>query len=143
MKLIPFQNKHIDEVSEIFESNIPYYFHESEKAEFLNFLNCPDILYFVLKDATKIIGAGGIGENKDGTVSLCWGMIHKEKHGKGFGTFLVRERINLCEKYFPNQTIITYTSQLTEEFFRKFGFKTIEAIEDYWVKGIHLRKMVL
>ena len=143
MKLIPYKIEYFEQVIEIFKSNIPKFFHHTELNEFINFLKHPDIEYFILEDNGVIVGAGGIGLNEDQSVSLCWGMIDKRKQSNRFGEFLLLERIKLINNKFPKHKIISNTSQLTEQFFEKYGFITIQSDEDYWAPGIHLRKMVL
>ena len=143
MILVPYTISNYNQVLKIFESNIPDFFHPSEKKEFSDFLMATTIEFYILINNDQIIGAGGIGLNSDETVSLCWGMIHKSHHNNKYGKFLLQERIRLIQKKFPGKKIVSNTSQITEGFFRKFGFNTVQSEDNYWAPGIHLRKMIL
>ncbi len=131
-------------VISIFRSNIPKYFSIEEEAELRNFLaDISSIEYFVVENEGAIIGAGGISLNKDQTVSLCWGMVRNDFIGKGLGKQLTEFRINLSHEKFGNLPIVISTSQHTQGFYEKFGFKLTERIEDGFALGIDNCKMRL
>jgi [ribosomal protein S18]-alanine N-acetyltransferase len=131
-------------LKEIFFSNVPTYFADFEWNDFEGFLkddivdNC---FYDVVLFNSKIIGAGGIAQNDDKSISLCWGMIDEAYHKKGFGKKLLQHRLKLSQAHFPNQTIVISTTQHTYAFFVKYGFKTTEIKNDFWAKDLHLYKM--
>ena len=131
-------------LKEIFFSNVPKYFADFEWKDFEGFLK-DDIVdgcyYDIIVYGTKIIGAGGIAQNEDKSISLCWGMIDAAYQKKGFGKKLLQHRLKLSQKHFPNQTIVISTTQHTYSFFEKYGFKTTEIKNDFWATDLHLYKM--
>jgi N-acetylglutamate synthase-like GNAT family acetyltransferase len=131
------------ELLSIFESNVPDYFAPHEKDYFDTYVDEHPNEYSVLFLNSKIIGAGGIALNKDDTVSLVWGMIGKDYHKQGYGEALLKFRLIKAKENYPGKIIVSNTSQFTEGFFAKYGFKTVYTKDNYWAAGLHLRKMTL
>lgn len=136
-----------------FQSNIPTYFTPDEIHEFAGFLNDRAIptadeiqstfYYVVLKDGL-VIGCGGIGEReRDGTVTLAWGLIHADYHRQGFGKLLLQHRLEEAFKIYPTKTIYLDTSQHSAPFFAKFGFETTKITDDFYMSGLHRYDMEL
>lgn len=144
MKFRKYNEADEENVISIFRSNIPKYFSKEEEAGLRNFLaDISSIEYFVIENEGAIIGAGGISLNKDQTVSLCWGMVRNDFIGKGLGKQLTEYRINLSKEKFCNLPIVISTSQHTQGFYEKFGFKLVERIADGFALGIDNCKMRL
>ena len=65
---------------DVFDSNIPEFFSESEREEFVEFLQRLPGRYGVVVDSNaRIVGCGGIAASRadpDG-VDLTWGMVHQ------------------------------------------------------------------
>jgi len=133
----------LDAVIEIFRSNIPKYFSDSEEQGLRDFLVEFADLYSVVEENGEVVGAGGIGLNDDDTVSLCWGMVHREHLGTGVGKILTQYRIERSREVFGDKPIVTSTSQLTEGFYEKFGLKTFERKKDAFGPGLDECKMRL
>ena len=124
--------------------DIPKYFGPSEEPglrEFLISTRGQD--YYVIADNEVVIGAGGIALNDDDTVSLCWGMIRKDHLGTGLGKRLTEFRIRACRARFGSRAMVTSTSQHTEGFYEKFGFRTVEHTPDGFGPGLDICKMRL
>ena len=131
-------------VISVFRSNIPKYFSEEEESGLRNFLaDVRSVEYFVIENAGEIVGAGGIALNEDETVSLCWGMVRNDFIGKGLGKRLTEFRINLSREKFGSLSIVISTSQHTQGFYEKFGFKLTERIPNGFAPGIDNCKMSL
>lgn len=144
MNFREFTKNDTESVLAVFRSNIPKYFSPQEEAGLRNFLaDIRSMKYFVAENFGEIIGAGGIALNEDKTVSLCWGMIRNDFLGKGLGKQLTEFRINLSRENFGNLPIVVSTSQHTQGFYEKFGFKLIERIPDGFAPGIDDCKMRL
>ena len=79
MNLRPYISPDLESVVAVFRSNIPKFFGPGEEAGLRNFLSdTRGENYFVAQLDDEIIGAGGIAQNEDGTVSLCWGMLRAD-----------------------------------------------------------------
>ncbi len=125
----------------IFDSNVPDYFDHSERQHFENFLNKMNCPYFVYLDQNEVIGAGGFVREKEGDARIVWLMVDRNKHSSGVGRAMMEffeERIKAQKTY---EVISLMTSQHTDVFYEKMGYKTTKAEDDYWAKGMHLRYM--
>ncbi len=142
MHIRPYSESDLDAVVEVLRSNIPKYFGLSEEPGLLEFLADAEH-YYVIEIDSEVVGAGGIGLNEDDTVSLCWGMVHREHLGTGLGKKLTEFRIERSLEHFGNKPMVTSTSQHTEEFYQKFGFVTVEHTPDGFGPGIDICKMRL
>lgn len=144
MNIRKYNGNDAENVVSIFRSNIPKYFSREEEPELRNFLaDIRSVEYFVVENNSEIIGAGGIALNEEETVSLCWGMVRNDFIGKGLGKRLTEFRINLSREKFGKLPIVISTSQHTQGFYEKFGFKLIECIPNGFAPGIDNCKMRL
>ena len=134
----------LDAVVAIFRSNIPKYFGPEEEPGLRNFLQDErGEDFFMLEIEGDPVGCGGIALNGDETVSLCWGMIREDHLGAGLGKALTEFRIALSADKFPGVPMVISTSQHTEGFYEKFGFRLIEHTPDGYGPGIDICKMRL
>lgn len=137
-----------------FTSNIPLFFAEHELAEFDAFLdnfhrpNANDkgyitTYYDVIELEGNVIACGGYG-CKDGgkTVSLAWGLVHREWHKKGWGKMLLEHRLAQIAQRFPDLPFVLDTTQHSYAFFEKFGFVVTQVTTDFYEKGLDRYDMV-
>lgn len=125
MRFRPFTSDDLNAVVEIFRSNIPKYFGAEEESFLRDFLaEYPDD-YFVGEVEGDLIAAGGVALNADDTVSLCWGMVHADDLGTGLGRKLTEFRIEKSLDKFGGRPLVTRTSQHTQVFYEKLGFRLI------------------
>jgi predicted GNAT family N-acyltransferase len=144
MLIRPFSQDDLEAVVAVFRSNIPKYFGPSEEPGLREFLATEHVEHYsVIESNGEVVGAGGIGLNDDDTVSLCWGMVRSDHIGTGLGKLLTEYRIELSREVFGDKPMVTSTSQLTEGFYNKFGFVTIEHTPDGFGPGIDICKMRL
>lgn len=143
MEIRPYLEKDIDAVVAVFRSNIPKYFEYSEEPGLREFLAEFADNYSVIDLNGDIVGAGGIALNDDDTVSLCWGMVHNDHLGTGLGKLLTEYRIERSRELFSDKPMVTSSSQLTEGFYKKFGFVTVEHTPDGFGPGLDICKMRL
>ena len=122
----------------IFDSNVPTYFSTSERQEFEAFLLDLPGPYLMMKHAELgVIGCGGYAFNQaDKSADLCWGMVHKDFHKKQFGKALLGERLTRIKANPDIGIIHLNTCQLTEHFFEKIGFETINIKKDGFAPGL-------
>ena len=130
----------------IFDSNSPWFVHPEEKEDMYKFLTeeLSELVYWIM--FVDGIGVGMCGyhydQEKDEGI-LCWGLLHQDHHGKHLGEKMLLHRIDELKKISPSVKIICRTSQITEGFFARYGFKTLHAEDNYWAPGLHLRTMQL
>jgi ribosomal protein S18 acetylase RimI-like enzyme len=124
---------------EVFDSNIPEFFSESERDDFIGFLERLPGRYGVVVDTTgRIVGCGGIAASRTEPrgADLTWGMVHRSLHRHGIGRVLTRERLVWAEQM-PNVSVIQLnTSHLTDAFYEKFGFRTVKRIPNGYREGL-------
>ena len=125
----------------VFDSNLPEYFAEGERAYFEAFLDVEitaGARYYVVEtdDDTgtgRLSACGGFSLN-EGAVYLRWGMVARHAQGKGLGRRLLAARLQGIEttfqQQFPGQAIRIHTSPLTEAFYRQHGFKIEEVVPE-------------
>ncbi|MBC7862092.1 MAG: GNAT family N-acetyltransferase [Bacteroidia bacterium] len=146
MEFIPYKSEFLQYAEEIFDSNVPDFVGAEEKENLQFFLEkeTSELSYFIVFNENEAVGMCGycFEKEKDEAV-LCWGLLHRKHHLKKIGTKMLQFRIAEIKKISATAKIICRTSQVTEGFFAKFGFKTFEAKENYWGEGLHLRSMIL
>jgi ribosomal protein S18 acetylase RimI-like enzyme len=124
---------------DVFDSNIPEFFSESEREDFCAFLDrLPGRYYVVVDDTGRIVGCGGIAASRTDPhgANLTWGMIHRALHRSGIGRLLTRERLGCVEQMPEVSVVYLDTSHLTEAFYEKFGFRTVKRIPNGYREGL-------
>lgn len=130
----------------VFRSNIPKYFTPPEEKELNEFLATKMVAdYYVVELRGDVVGSGGIAYNDidPPTISLCWGMVRQDHLGTGLGKLLTEFRIELARKKYPGLPITIGTSQHTQGFYEKFGFRLVEHTPDGFGPGIDSCRMRL
>lgn len=133
----------MESVVAVFRSNIPKYFGSDEEAGLRDFLAEYFEDYYVVEVDGEVVGSGGIALNEDRTVSLCWGMIRSDHLGTGLGKKLTKFRIERSREKFGDLSIVISTSQHTQGFYEKLGFRLTEHTPDGFGRGIDICKMRL
>ncbi len=135
---------------EAFKTNVPKFFTKAEIIDFADFLDKVDgktaeseTLYYVVTLGGKIIGCGGIGcYLQKNEASLCWGLIERNFHKKGYGEIFLKYRLNEIDKHFPNAKIKIDTTQHSAPFFAKYGFVTTKITKDFYAEGMDRYDMI-
>lgn len=138
-----YSEEHLPEIIFVFRSNIPKYFFDYEEKDLIEDLPEFHRTFYVMLLDEKIVGAGGYALNEDDTVSLCWGMVHKDHHKKNLGKALLEFRLSEIKKNYPGKTIVNVTSQHTTGFFEKYGFKIVSVTKDGFGPALDNCKMEL
>ena len=143
LQIREFASQDKDQVMENFKQNVPRYFAVSEIKEFENYLESGIEKYFVAEIEGEIVGAGGVNFADNKTVGqMSWGFIKAEFHGCGFGSKLVKHRIDYLNSISTVEKIVLGTSQHTYKFYEKNGFVLKEVRKDYWAKDFDLYDMI-
>ncbi len=138
-----YTHRDFERCLEIFESNTPPYFDESERREFVAFLADP-VPYFVIESEDGLVVAcGGLKFSDDPRrAHLCWGMVDRMMHRAGLGRMLLQRRLEWVRKHEPLVAEVwTQTSPHTAAFFEKHGFSIVREEPDFWAPGLHLVEM--
>jgi ribosomal-protein-alanine N-acetyltransferase len=137
-----YKNEDKGNVLALFRLNVPTYFSPEEEKGLIYYLDHEIEKYFVLEVKNKIIGCGGINfaENK-AIGKISWDFMHPDYHGQGFGTMLLKHRLDILKEMKGLNKIMVRTSQLAYQFYEKSGFEVVEKIKDYWAKGFDLYTM--
>jgi ribosomal protein S18 acetylase RimI-like enzyme len=130
------------EVKRIFLENVPKFFGLEELGDLADYLLLHHETYFVLIKDDCIVGAGGYHFPGIKKARLSWNFVSPSCQGLGIGKTLIQHCMNEIQKHNPEEMEV-WTSQLAFKFYERFGFKTIETKDDFWVKGLHLHKMTL
>jgi ribosomal protein S18 acetylase RimI-like enzyme len=130
---------------EVFDSNVPEFFRVEEREEFTAFLKALPGPYLVVPDATgQVVGCGGYAVPQGtATADLCWGMVRRELHGRGYGRLLTRLRIERAMRDPSVRRIDLNTSQHTVGFYERLGFRTVEVKKDGFAPGLDRHNMQL
>ena len=128
----------------LFDSNTPKFFGVEERPSFENFLQRQPCPFFVVEAEALIVACGGYcREASSENIVLAWGMVRGDLHRQGVGTFLLLERLKVIFHENPAAKVIIDTSQHSQSFFARFGFKSTQLIPDYYAPGLHRVDMVL
>ena len=127
----------------VFDSNREPFFAVSERAEFETFLDqhTAESYYAVVLEDGAVVACGGFGEF-DGRLALTWGMVQRAAHRNRYGTLLLAHRLEALRRVHGSEPVYINTSQHTEGFFAKHGFRTLAVKADGFAPGLHKVSMV-
>ena len=144
MRIVPYDSKYFKNCIKIIQSNTPKYIDYSEHSDYEDYLSRDDEIYFVLFEKSNIVACGGYGLNKSrAKVVLSWGLVHSQHHNKGYGSALLKYRLNHIKNNYPDIEIHLDTSQKTYKFFEKFGFNVKQISKNGYGKVLDRYDMVL
>jgi len=128
---------------QVFESNVPDFFVEGERAEFGTFLDELPGPYFVIEDeAGAVIACGGFAESP-GLADLCWGMVRRDLHRRGIGDLLLRERLARITARADIRLVRLDTTQHTRAYYERAGFRVDRVTRDGYAPGMDRYDMLL
>ncbi len=139
----PYQQSDLSICLKIFDSNTPPYFDPSERGDFEDFLHRQPCPYFVLEQDGETIACGGYFSNPNGDIVLAWGMVRRDLHKSGFGSLLLKERIQKIRIHDSGHRIVIDTSQHSQGFFCRHGFRSTGITENHYGPGLHRVDMEL
>jgi [ribosomal protein S18]-alanine N-acetyltransferase len=121
----------------IFDGNTPPFFDPSERPTFESFLERQPCPFFVLEQDGQVVACGGYGTEKNGDIVLAWGMVQRDLHKHGLGSILLAKRIEKIMQSDPQAHIVIDTSQHSQAFFERQGFRVTGGAENYYGPGLH------
>lgn len=113
------------------------------------FLQCLDQKigpYFVMEDRRgQLAGCGGYVEHRGrlATAGLIWGMISRDLHGQGFGTYLLAGRLERIRAESRFSDVRIETTPMSQGFFAGFGFLPVRIQPNGFGQGYDLVEMSL
>ncbi|MEM8995016.1 MAG: GNAT family N-acetyltransferase [Acidobacteriota bacterium] len=144
MEIIDYSGEHQKDCVRVLESNLGQYFVEREIRDFVEFLEgeaTVEPYFVVINDAAEVAACGGITATADKAV-LTWGLVEHRLHGKGIGQLLLRHRLRSIRERYGALPVEIETSQKTQGFFEKYGFRPVRRDEDGISKGLDRVLMV-
>lgn len=142
----PYEPQDRDACLALFDGNVPRFFALSERADFARFLERlrSDGTYLVLEREGRVVACGGLGVSADGAMGeLCWGMVDRTCHGQGLGRALTEARLRVAATKPGLRRIRLDTSQHTQGFYARFGFRTLSVTPDGYGPGLDRWDMIL
>lgn len=125
---------------DVFTSNIPEFFSESERDDFIDFLGrLPGRYGVVVDDCNRIVACGGVAHSRSNPkgAALTWGMVRRDLHRQGIGRILTNVRMEWIRQMPDITDAYIDTSHLTEAFYQKYGFATVKYTENGYRPGLH------
>ncbi|MGE7414149.1 GNAT family N-acetyltransferase [Methylobacterium tarhaniae] len=130
----------------LFDGNRIPFFTDADRAMFEAFLAGLAVAwgYQVLERDGRVVACGGCTVEADGTrAGFCWGMVDRGLQGTGLGTRLTDLRLRAAAAI-PGVTQVRLdTSQLTQGFYARFGFRPVSVTPDGYGPGLDRWDMVL
>lgn len=128
----------------LLDSNVPRFFSDHERPDFIEFLGTADRAYLVVTNGNTVVGCGGFTLSDNNRVAnLCWGMVHRDHHGKGLGALLLRARLQAIAANAPACFVRLATSQFTAGFYQQYGFVVQSIQPDGFAPGLDAVEMRL
>jgi N-acetylglutamate synthase-like GNAT family acetyltransferase len=130
------------QILELLRMNTPAYFAPSEEKDLVEYLYNHSANHYVLEIDNRIVGCGGFNLAEDGkTAKISWDFFHPEMQAKGFGTRLMKHRLEKIKENAAVKNVSVRTSQFAFKFYERFGLKLKETQKDFWAKGYDLYHM--
>tara|TARA_B100001250_G_scaffold179995_1_gene154718 strand:+ start:224 stop:661 length:438 start_codon:yes stop_codon:yes gene_type:complete len=144
MRIKQYESKYFENCIEIIQSNTPKYIDPTEHLDYKDYLLRNDKTYFVLFNHFNLVSCGGYGLNESQTkAGLAWGLVHSKYHNQGYGSELLKYRIEHIKNNFSGVDIFLDTSQKTYKFFEKFGFVVEKISKNGYGVGLDRYDMIL
>lgn len=127
----------------LFTSNVPDYFAELERADFIQTLDEIDDYFVIEAPGEGIVACGGYAALDDApeVAGLCWGMVRRDLHRRGYGEHLLRERLRRIAAEPAFERIVIETTQFSRAFFARHGFVVTREVAGGFAPGYDLVEM--
>jgi GNAT superfamily N-acetyltransferase len=130
----------------VFESNVPEFFLESERGEFLSGIDHENVrTYFVVEDDRgRVVACGGyLLDERNGAAWITWGMVARDQHRRGIGTFLLASRLARLWELGTVKVVHLDTTQHSRRFYERHGFVAERFVENGYGLGMHRIDLIL
>jgi ribosomal protein S18 acetylase RimI-like enzyme len=136
LRVRPYEPTDEDVCTEICRSGVPEYFSLADLQAFREFLRKPQGAYYVASYRGRICACGGYYVGADGIAGLTWGMVHADDHRRGFGSQLLRYRLDRLREDDRAWGVRIHTTPAVSGFFERFGFVQEAIVEDGYGPGL-------
>jgi N-acetylglutamate synthase-like GNAT family acetyltransferase len=137
VRLRPYRKSDREDCLCVLDSNVPEYFLASDREEvgvFLDRLEEAGVRYLVIEEERAIVACGGVAVSAEHDARMCWGMVRRDVHRRGFGTILLAARLVEGARM-GAKTASLATIPNVEGFFAKLGFRLIGSEKDHYAPG--------
>lgn len=142
MKIIEYTSDRNEELFELMTLNTPDYFATEELDDFIYYLDNFADNYYLVEDENRIVACGGFNLTDDHkTARISWDIVHPDFHGSGYGSALIKHRVEQILQIPTVEIILVRTSQLVYRFYEKFGLELREVVKDFWAKGFDMYRL--
>jgi predicted GNAT family N-acyltransferase len=130
---------------DIFDSNVPKFFADWERIEFVCFLDELDSPYFVVEnDAGNVIACGGYRIRQDQiSATITWLLVMSSQQHKGVGQQILLTCLYDIHQRGRVTSVSLKTSQHVSRFYEKAGFVLVNTIKDGFAPGLDRCDMIL
>ena len=133
----PYEHRYRESCVSVFDSNCPKYLHPDERADFEAWLDEVEGTYLVMAFRDQVIGCGGfVVDAQEAKLSLTWGLVHSDHHGRGCGQRLLVERLLSGFSGGTATWARLATTPQVEAFFGRVGFRRTDHIPNGWGPGM-------
>lgn len=142
----PYQTADAGACLQLFDDNTPTFFSPTERADFASFLahHAEQWQFQVIARGARIVACGGYAVNAAGDCAdLCWGMVARDLHGTGLGKAITLARLQAVCAVPGIQRVRLDTSQHTQGFYARLGFRPTRIIADGYDTGLDRWEMAL
>jgi len=142
LRFRPYQP--IDKITclRIFDANCPEFFLNSERSDYLEFLNSGPSQYELCVSEENVVGAFGLFDRDAQGKKLNWILLEPQAQGLGIGSAIMA-RVSTLARTANTKTVHIAASHKSAPFFTKFGARTIKTIENGWGPERHRVEMEL
>lgn len=137
LRVRPYRPADRDACLAIFDSDCPRFLHPEERPGFAAWLDSLQGTYLVIEEDGGVIGCGGYALEEDGvTLTLTWGLLHADHHGRRLGDLLLLERLARALDECDATHSKLGTTELIEPFFERVGYRRVSKTPDGWGPGL-------
>ena len=136
-----YHSTDLEKVVELFRENVPDFFDSSEETHLRSYLVSFPENYFLLQDGTLIACGGFTIDRNKGVARISWDFVSSKLQRRGYGSMLLKHRIERISEVPDISTIEVLTSQFSFRYYQKHGFKVLFSVKDHWAEGYDLIAM--
>jgi GNAT superfamily N-acetyltransferase/ribosomal protein L40E len=141
----PYRESDFEQCAELYRLNQPERFPPGYYDEFCQSLRDGKTMFFVTEEDGCIRGICGFFMYPAPRVLawLCFGLVHPDFHGRGFGTVQLLARLAHLPRRMVRWKVLMQTVEKSESFYARFGFRGALTPDKngnaLWLLGVEIR----
>jgi ribosomal-protein-alanine N-acetyltransferase len=144
MNARPFAAPDYETCIQLFRSNTPTFFAESEESDYREFLDEIFGEYSVFEDERGVVACGGIYiDEQERWIGIIWTIVRNDLRGQGIGSQMMAYLLGQIDEAHRDFPVYLDTSQYSRPFFEKLGFRVYEETPNGYAQGLHRYDMRL